>query len=420
MKEVNFKEEKLVQDYLAQDRWSGIKRNYTSKDVSSLRSPFKVSNTISEKGSLSLWELLNRESAWVSGLGAATIQQGVQMLKAGLEIIYVSGWQIASESNIGDNTYPDLSLYPSNSGPNFIKKMNNTLLRVISEKEMDSLPPIVADAESGFGGIYSVFNLTAQFINSGISGLHFEDQLASEKKCGHMGGKVVIPTREFINKLNASRLASDVLETPIILIARTDSLNAKLITSDFDDVDKPYLSGKRTQDGYFELKNNKELAIAKSLSYAEFADVIWCETNEPDLGFAKEFADEIKSKFPKKLLAYNCSPSFNWKKHLSDDEIASFQQKISQMGYKFQFITLAGFHTQNIAIFELAEKYKKEGMTAYSRIQQQEFAREKDGYTSVKHQREVGTSYFDAVSNTISSGKSSTTAMAGSTESEQF
>ena len=271
MKEVNFKDEKLVQDYLDQDRWSGIKRNYTSKDVSSLRSPFKVSNTISEKGSLSLWELLNRESAWVSGLGAATIQQGVQMLKAGLEIIYVSGWQIASESNIGDNTYPDLSLYPSNSGPNFIKKMNNTLLRVISEKEMDSLPPIVADAESGFGGIYSVFNLTAQFINSGISGLHFEDQLASEKKCGHMGGKVVIPTREFINKLNASRLASDVLETPIILIARTDALNAKLITSDFDDVDKPYLTGKRTQDGYFELKNNKKAEFYKEDIKAEIS-----------------------------------------------------------------------------------------------------------------------------------------------------
>ena len=420
MKEVNFKEEKLVQDYLAQDRWSGIKRNYTSKDVSSLRSPFKVSNTISEKGSLYLWELLNRESEWVSGLGAATIQQGVQMLKAGLEIIYVSGWQIASESNIGDNTYPDLSLYPSNSGPNFIKKMNNTLLRVISEKEMDSLPPIVADAESGFGGIYSVFNLTAQFINSGISGLHFEDQLASEKKCGHMGGKVVIPTREFINKLNASRLASDVLETPIILIARTDALNAKLITSDFDDVDKPYLTGKRTQDGYFELKNNKELAIAKSLSYAEFADVIWCETNEPDLGFAKEFADEIKSKFPKKLLAYNCSPSFNWTEKFSDDELSKFQSQLSDYGYKLQFVSLAGFHSMASAMYELAINYKGGNMRAFVELQEKEIGLEKRGYTGTKHQQEVGSNYYEQVGEIILGQDSELLSEKDSTENTQF
>jgi len=325
VKKVNFNEEKLIEDYLNSSRWSGVKRNYKSNDVASLRTPFKVQNTISERGSNSLWDLLNKDNHWVSGLGAATVQQGVQMMKAGLEIIYISGWQIASESNIGENTYPDLSLYPSNSGPNFVKKMNNTLLRVISEKEKPYLPPIIADAESGFGGIYSVYNLTSQFINSGVSALHFEDQLASEKKCGHMGGKVVIPTHEFINKLNAARLASDVAESPIILIGRTDALNAKLITSDFDEVDKPYLTGKRTQDGYFELKNQKELSIAKSLAYAEFADVIWCETNEPDLGFAKEFSDEIKSKFPNKLLAYNCSPSFNWTEKFSDKKAKIFR-----------------------------------------------------------------------------------------------
>ena len=325
MKEVNFKDEKLVQDYLDQDRWSGIKRNYASKDVSSLRSPFKVSNTISEKGSLYLWELLNREDAWVSGLGAATIQQGVQMLKAGLEIIYVSGWQIASESNIGDNTYPDLSLYPSNSGPNFIKKMNNTLLRVISEKEMDSLPPIVADAESGFGGIYSVFNLTAQFINSGISGLHFEDQLASEKKCGHMGGKVVIPTREFINKLNAS-----------------------------------------------------------------------------------------------KLLAYNCSPSFNWTEKFSYDELSKFQSQLSDYGYKLQFVSLAGFHSMASAMYELAINYKGGDMKAFVELQEKEIELEKRGYTGTKHQQEVGSNYYEQVGEIILGQDSELLSEKDSTENTQF
>lgn len=415
-----FNKIETVEEYLSSERWSGIKRDYSVNDVCSLRPSYKVEHTLSEIGSELLLDLLYRKDSWVSGLGAATAQQALQMYHLDYEIIYVSGWQVAAESNIGANTYPDLSLYPSNSTPNFVKKINNTLLRRMAELDKKKLPPIIADGESGFGGIYNVYELTNQFIDSGVSGIHFEDQLASEKKCGHVGGKVVIPTHEYIKKLNAARLSSDVLGVPVVIIARTDAMNAKLMTSDFDDRDSKYLSKNRTSDGYYLIENNHEMAITKSLNYAEYADVVWCETNTPDLGFAKEFADEIKKSHPNKILAYNCSPSFNWKKHLSDDEIASFQQEIGKMGYKFQFITLAGFHTQNIAIFELAEKYKKEGMSAYSKIQQLEFSREKDGYTSVKHQREVGTSYFDAISNTISSGKSSTTAMAGSTESEQF
>ena len=420
MKKVNFKEEKLIEDYLNSSRWEGVKRNYNSNDVASLRPPFKVENTISERGSNYLWDLLNKDNHWVSGLGAATIQQGVQMLKAGLEIIYISGWQIASESNIGENTYPDLSLYPSNSGPNFVKKMNNTLMRVISEKENPYLPPIIADAESGFGGIYSVYNITSQFINSGVSALHFEDQLASEKKCGHMGGKVVIPTHEFINKLNAARLASDVAESPIILIARTDALNAKLITSDFDKVDKPYLTGKRTEDGYFELKNQKELSIVKSLTYAEFSDVIWCETNEPDLGFAKEFSDEIKSKFPNKLLAYNCSPSFNWTEKFSDKEVSGFQDQLSQYGYKLQFVSLAGFHSMASAMYELATDYKGGNMKAFVDLQKKELELEKKGYTGTKHQQEVGSSYYEKVGEIILGEDSELLSEKDSTENTQF
>jgi len=417
---VNFKDNKIIKDYLRNNRWDGVKRNYTHEDILSLRPPFKVSNTISEKGSKYLWDLLNRGDKWVSGLGAATIQQGVQMLKAGLEIIYVSGWQIASESNNGDNTYPDLSLYPSNSGPNFVKKMNNTLLRISAEEEMDSLPPIVADAESGFGGIYSVFDLTSQFINSGISGLHFEDQLASEKKCGHMGGKVVIPTHEFINKLSAARLAADVSESPIVIIARTDAYSAKLITSDFDETDKAYLSGKRTVDGYFEIKNNKEFALAKSLSYAEFADVIWCETNEPDLGFAKEFADEIKAKFPNKLLAYNCSPSFNWTEKFNEKELEEFQSKLSDLGYKLQFVSLAGFHSMTSSMYELASNYKGGNMKAFVDLQKKEIELEKEGYTATKHQQEVGSNYYERLGEIILGKDSELLSEKDSTENTQF
>ena len=420
MNKVNFKDKKLIEDFLNNNRWDGVKRNYTSEDILSLRPPFKISNTLSEHGAKSLWDLLNRDDKWVSGLGAATIQQGVQMLKAGLEIIYVSGWQIAAESNNGDNTYPDLSLYPSNSGPNFIKKMNNTLLRIISEEENHNFPPIVADAESGFGGIYSVFDLTTQFINAGISGLHFEDQLASEKKCGHMGGKVVIPTHEFVNKINAARLAADVSESSIVIIARTDAYSAKLITSDFDEIDQAYLTGKRTADGYFEVKNNKEFALTKSLSYAEFADVIWCETNEPDLGFAKEFADEIKAKFPNKLLAYNCSPSFNWTEKFSDKELEEFQSKLADYGYKLQFVSLAGFHSMSSSMYELANKYKGGNMKAFVDLQKNEIELEKEGYTATKHQQEVGSNYYERLGEIILGKDSELLSEKDSTENTQF
>ena len=329
--------------------------------------------------------------------------------------------------------YPDQSLYPYDSAPKLVESMNNALIRAdqiqhmelkdgeIKDKDkVDYMLPIIADGEAGFGGPLNVFELAKKFIKSGAAGVHFEDQLASEKKCGHMGGKVLVPTGTMIKNLKAARLAADIADVPLIILARTDANAAKLITNDHDENDKPFLTGERSLDGFFYVKHGIEQAISRGLAYAPYSDILWCETATPNLEEAKKFADAIHKKFPGKLLAYNCSPSFNWKKHLSDSEIASFQQKIAEMGYKFQFITLAGFHVQNIAVFELAEKYNKEGMTAYSKIQQQEFSREKDGYTSVKHQREVGTSYFDAVSNTISSGKSSTTAMKGSTESEQF
>ena len=329
--------------------------------------------------------------------------------------------------------YPDQSLYPYDSAPKLVESMNNALIRAdqiqhmeIQDGEMQSkdrvdyMLPIIADGEAGFGGPLNVFELAKKFIKAGAAGVHFEDQLASEKKCGHMGGKVLVPTGTMVKNLKAARLAADIADVPLIILARTDANAAKLITNDHDENDKPFLTGERSPEGFFYVKHGIEQAISRGLAYAPYSDLIWCETATPNLEEAKKFADAIHEKFPGKLLAYNCSPSFNWKKHLSDAEIATFQQKISEMGYKFQFITLAGFHTQNIAIFELAEKYKTEGMTAYSKIQELEFAREKDGYTSVKHQREVGTTYFDAVSNTISSGQSSTTAMKGSTESEQF
>jgi len=302
----------LIKTYIESKRFEGIKRDYSPEKVQALRSKLKISYDLSNLGALNLWKLLNEPSEWISGLGSATVQQAMQLEKLNYQILYVSGWQIAAESNFGTNTYPDLSLYPSNSTPEFVRKINNTLLRKSAENKKTSLPPIIADGESGFGGIYSVFDITSQFINAGTAGVHFEDQLASEKKCGHVGGKVVIPTFEFIKKLNASRLASDVTGVPIVIIARTDSLHAKLTTSDFDERDKEFLSKNRTSDGYYEINDNKGLAITKSLAYAKYSDVIWCETNNPDLGFAKEFAQEIKSKFPNKFLAYNCSPSLNW------------------------------------------------------------------------------------------------------------
>ena len=413
-------------------RFAGIQRDYKPEEVERLRGSIKIEYSMCKQQSQKLWRLLNTEP-YVNTLGSLSGNQAVQHAKAGLKAIYLSGWQVAADANSAGEMYPDQSLYPYDSAPKLVESMNNSLIRAdqiqhmeIADGDMNSgestdyMLPIIADGEAGFGGPLNVFELTKKFIKAGAAGVHFEDQLASEKKCGHMGGKVLVPTGTMVRNLKAARLAADIADVPLIILARTDANAAKLITNDFDENDKPFLTGERSPEGFYYVKDGIDQAISRGLAYAPYADLIWCETATPNLEEAKKFADAIHAKFPGKMLAYNCSPSFNWKKHLSDDEIATFQTKIGMMGYKFQFITLAGFHTQNIAIFELAEKYKKEGMTAYSRIQQNEFAREKDGYTSVKHQREVGTSYFDAVSNTISSGKSSTTAMEGSTESEQF
>ena len=409
-----------VESYLSDPRWDNIKRDYDANGISSLRSPFQVVNTISEEGSKSLLNLLQRDDCWVSGLGAATTQQAVQMFNLSYEIIYISGWQVAAESNNGENTYPDLSLYPSDSTPNFINKINNTLVRKISEHKQGILPPIVADAESGFGGVYSVFNLTSQFIKAGVSGLHFEDQLASEKKCGHMGGKVVIPTHEYIKKLNSARLSSDVLGSPVVLIARTDALHASLITSDFDDDDREFLSNKRTSDGYFSIKDNHGLAIKKALRYAEYADVIWCETNTPDLGFAKEFADEIRKVFPDKILAYNCSPSFNWVGKFSENEIKEFQKNLFELGYKLQFVSLAGFHSLASSMYELAKNYKGGDMSAIVSLQEKEIQLSEEGYTAIKHQQEVGGNYYETIGEVLLGEESELLSTKDSTESDQF
>ena len=413
-------------------RFAGIKRDYTQDEVERLKGSIKIEHSMCKQQSNKLWKLLNSEP-YVNTLGSLSGNHAVQHAKAGLKAIYLSGWQVAADANSAGEMYPDQSLYPFDSAPKLVEAMNNALIRadqiqhmeikdgvMKSKDRVDYMLPIVADGEAGFGGPLNVFELTKKFIKVGAAGVHFEDQLASEKKCGHMGGKVLVPTSTMIKNLKAVRLASDIAEVPLIILARTDANAAKLITNDHDENDKAFLTGERSPEGFFYVKHGIEQAISRGLAYAPYADLIWCETATPNLEEAKKFAEAIHEKYPGKLLAYNCSPSFNWKKHLSDNEIALFQKKIGEIGYKFQFITLAGFHTQNIAIFELAEKYRTEGMAAYSKIQEKEFAREKDGYTSVKHQREVGASYFDAVSNTISSGKSSTTAMKGSTESEQF
>ena len=413
-------------------RFVGIKRDYTPEEVERLRGSIKIEHTLCKLQSQKLWKLLNSEP-YIATLGSLSGNQAVQHAKAGLKGIYLSGWQVAADANSAGEMYPDQSLYPYDSAPKLVEAMNNALIRadqiqhlekmngeIKDNQIVDYMLPIVADGEAGFGGPLNVFELTKKFIKTGAAGVHFEDQLASEKKCGHMGGKVLVPTGTMIKNLKAARLAADIADVPLIIFARTDANAAKLITNDFDENDKPFLTGERSPEGFFYVKQGIEQAISRGLAYAPYSDLIWCETATPNLEEAKKFADAIHKKYPGKILAYNCSPSFNWKKHLSDEEIANFQVKIGNMGYKWQFITLAGFHAQNIAIFELAEEYKLKGMTAYSKVQEKEFVREKDGYTSVKHQREVGTSYFDAVSNTISSGKSSTTAMKDSTESEQF
>ena len=413
-------------------RFSGIKRDYTKEDVEKLKGTFNIEYSLCKYQSEKLWNLLNTE-AYVNTLGSLSGNQAVQHAKAGLKAIYLSGWQVAADANSAGEMYPDQSLYPYDSAPKLVEAMNNALIRadqiqhmeikegkIKSEDQIDYKMPIIADGEAGFGGPLNVFELTKKFIKAGAAGVHFEDQLASEKKCGHMGGKVLVPTQTMIRNLKSARLAADVMGVPLIILARTDANAAKLITNDVDKNDKPFLTGKRSPEGFYYVKDGLDQAISRGLAYAPYSDLIWCETAKPDLKEAKKFAEAIHSKFPGKLLAYNCSPSFNWKKNLSDKEIDIFQKEIGKMGYKFQFITLAGFHAQNYAIFDLAKKYKQYGMAAYSRLQQQEFDSEKEGYTATKHQREVGTSYFDAISNAISSGESSTTAMKDSTEEDQF
>ena len=415
----------LKQSWENDARWNGITRPYTAEEVIKLRGSLDIEHTLARRGSEKLWNLLQTED-YINALGALTGNQAMQQVKAGLKAIYLSGWQVAADANIAGQMYPDQSLYPANSVPQVVKRINQTLQRAdqISFSEgntdIDWFAPIVADAEAGFGGALNVFELMKSMIEAGASGVHFEDQLSSEKKCGHLGGKVLLPTQTAIRNLVSARLAADVMGTPTILIARTDADAADLITDNIDPIDAPFITGERTPEGFYRTKPGIDQAIARALSYAPYADLIWCETSEPNLEDARKFAAAVHEKFPGKLLAYNCSPSFNWKAKLSDEEIATYQKEIAKLGYKFQFVTLAGFHALNHSMFELARGYKERGMAAYSELQQAEFASEKDGYTATRHQREVGTGYFDEVAQVVSGGTSSTTALAGSTEAEQF
>ncbi len=406
-------------------RWEGVVRPYTDADVKKLRGSVRIEHTLADMGARRLWHLLRTEP-YINALGAISGNQAMQQVRAGLKAIYLSGWQVAADGNEAGAMYPDQSLYPANSVPQMVKRINNALLRAdqIEHAEGRSgrywLAPIVADAEAGFGGPLNAFELMKGMIEAGAAGVHFEDQLASEKKCGHMGGKVLVPASQFIRTLVAARLAADVMGVPTVLVARTDADSAKLLTSDVDPRDKPFLTGKRTSEGFFEIKSGLDIAIARGLAYAPFADLIWCETSTPDLDQAKRFAEGVHAKFPGKMLAYNCSPSFNWKKNLDDTTIAKFQRELGAMGYKFQFVTLAGFHALNHGMFELSRDYLKRGMSAYSELQQREFASEEMGYTATRHQREVGTGYFDAVTQVISGGAASTLALGESTEAAQF
>jgi isocitrate lyase len=415
----------LVSEWQTSDRWQGIARPYGPEDVQRLRGSVVIEHTLARRGAERLWDLLHTED-YVPTLGALTGGQAVQMVKAGLKGIYLSGWQVAADANLAGSTYPDQSLYPANSVPALVRRLNNALLRAdqISWAEgvngTDWLVPIVADAEAGFGGPLNGFELMKAMIEAGAAGVHFEDQLASEKKCGHLGGKVLVPTSHFIRLLAAARLAADVLNVPTVLFARTDALSATLLTSDVDEVDRPFITGERTPEGFFRVTGGIESAIARGLAYAPYADVMWCETSTPDLGEAREFAQAIHERYPGKLLAYNCSPSFNWRKHLDDDTIERFAGELADMGYRFQFITLAGFHSLNAAMFELAQGYAAVGMPAYVELQEREFELEADGYTATRHQREVGAGYFDAVLQAVSGGASSTLALNGSTEQAQF
>jgi isocitrate lyase len=406
-------------------RWDGIERPYGAEDVERLRGTVRVEHTLARAGAERLWELLQTEE-YVPALGALTGGQAVQMVKAGLQAIYLSGWQVAADANLAGHTYPDQSLYPSNSGPALVRRLNNALLRAdqihTAEGDTDThwLAPIVADAEAGFGGPLNAFELMRAMIEAGAAGVHFEDQLSSEKKCGHLGGKVLVPTNQFLRTLAAARLAADVCGVPTVLVARTDAFSAKLLTSDADPTDEPFLTGERTPEGFFCVRDGLEPAIARSLAAAPYADLVWFETSTPDIDEARDFAEAIHERFPGKLLASNCSPSFNWRAHLDDARIAGFQRELGEMGYRFQFVTLAGFHSLNAAMFELARGYADEGMSAYVRLQERERELEPDGYTAMRHQREAGAGYFDAVMQAVSGGKSSTLALQGSTEAAQF
>lgn len=406
-------------------RWQGVTRPYSAEEVIKLRGSLDIEHTLARRGAEKLWKLVNTED-FVNALGALTGNQAVQQVKAGLKAIYLSGWQVAADANLSGHMYPDQSLYPANSVPSVVKRINQALQRadqityLEGDDSIDWFAPIVADAEAGFGGQLNVFELMKGMIEAGAAGVHFEDQLSSEKKCGHLGGKVLLPTQTAVRNLIAARLAADVMGTPTVLVARTDANAADLITSDVDPYDAPFITGERTPEGFYRTTAGLDQAIARGLAYAPYADLIWCETSEPNIEEARRFAEAIHEQFPGKLLAYNCSPSFNWKSKLSDEEIANFQIELGKMGYKFQFVTLAGFHALNHSMFNLALGYKDRGMAAYSELQQAEFASEKDGYTATRHQREVGTGYFDQVSMTVTGGTSSTTALKGSTEEEQF
>ena len=417
--------EAIKKDWAENPRWKGIERSYSAEEVVKLQGSVVVEQTLAKRGAARLWNSL-QEEPFINALGALTGNQAVQQVKAGLKAIYLSGWQVAADANLSGNMYPDQSLYPANSVPAVVKRINQALQRAdqIDQAEgregFDWFAPIVADAEAGFGGPLNVFELVKGMIEAGAAGVHLEDQLASEKKCGHLGGKVLLPTQNAVRNLISARLAADVMGVDTILIARTDADAADMVTSDIDPRDAEFITGERTPEGFFRTKAGLKQAIARGLAYAPYADLIWCETSKPSLEEAREFAAAIHEKFPGKMLAYNCSPSFNWKANLSEEEIAEYQRELGKLGYKFQFVTLAGFHSLNKAMFELAVDYKDNGMAAYSKLQQAEFALEEKGYTATRHQREVGTGYFDEVSQVISGGTSSTTAMAGSTETEQF
>lgn len=421
----------IQKDWDTNPRWQGIKRNYTADDVVRLRGSLHIEHTLARTGAEKLWHMVNNE-AYVNCLGALTGGQAMQQVKAGIKAIYLSGWQVAADANSGAEMYPDQSLYPVDSVPKVVERINNTFKRADEIQwskgfnpgdagYIDYFAPIVADAEAGFGGVLNGFELMKSMIEAGAAGVHFEDQLASVKKCGHMGGKVLVPTQEAVQKLNSARLAADVLGVPTLILARTDAEAADLLTSDYDENDKPFITGERTAEGFYKTRKGLDQAISRGVAYAAYADMVWCETGTPDLGFAKQFAEAVRSKYPGKLLAYNCSPSFNWRKNLDDATIAKFQRELGAMGYKYQFITLAGIHSMWYNMYDLAQDYAQRGMSAYvEKVQEPEFAARERGYSFVSHQQEVGTGYFDDVTTVIQGGKSSVTALTGSTEEEQF